>query len=102
MAEARPSAVLRPRWSRVLRALREARGVTQEGWAALLRVGVNTVGRWETGTAIPNAQAELELIAVCQERGLFRAYTEGPLAGPPLTPALLSNLLAEARLSPGA
>jgi predicted ATPase/transcriptional regulator with XRE-family HTH domain len=101
MAEGRPSTGLRPRWSRVLRALREARGVTQEGWAALLRVGVNTVGRWESGTAVPNAQAEHELLAVCQERGLFRAYAEGPLRGTTLTPELLSELLAEARLTSG-
>jgi predicted ATPase/transcriptional regulator with XRE-family HTH domain len=101
MADGRPSTAARPRWSRVLRALREARGVTQEGWAALLRVGVNTVGRWESGTAVPNAAAEQEIIAVCRERGLFRAYTEGPLRDLTLTPDLLADLLAEARLHAG-
>jgi hypothetical protein len=86
MAEDRPSVATRPHWSRVLRALREARGVTQEGWAALLRVGVNTVGRWETGAAVPHALAEQELIVVCRERGLCRAYADGPLGGVTLTP----------------
>src|SRR5438067_485698 len=42
-----------PRWSQALRALREARGVSQEGWAALLGVGRRTIQRWESGEAPP-------------------------------------------------
>ena len=98
MVAGRPPAAPRPRWSRVLRALREARGVTQEGWAGLLGVGVNTVGRWESGAAVPNADAEHQLVVVCRDRGLFRTYADGPLAGLNLTPEALRDLLAEARL----
>jgi class 3 adenylate cyclase/DNA-binding XRE family transcriptional regulator len=89
----------RPPCSAVLRAVREARGVTQEGWAAWLGVSEATVRRWETGTAVPNADVERALIAHCEERGLFRAYDQGPLRGLTLTPTVLRDVLAEARLA---
>jgi predicted ATPase/transcriptional regulator with XRE-family HTH domain len=82
----------------VLRALREARGVTQEGWAALLGFSEPTVRRWERGTAVPTAEAEAAIVQACQARGLFRSYTSGSLAGLTLTPMLLRDLLAQARL----
>ena len=47
-----------PRWSDVLRGLREARGVTQDGWAALLGYGRATVHRWERGEAVPGPDAD--------------------------------------------
>src|SRR3712207_591040 len=93
------AASTRPRWSTALRALREARGVTQEGWAALLGVGYRTVQRWEQGSGTPpDATAEVMLLAYCEEHGLLRRYTHGPLAGYRLTRAWLSDQLAEARL----
>jgi predicted ATPase/DNA-binding XRE family transcriptional regulator len=88
-------------WWQVLRALRDARGVTQDGWAALLGVSRKTVQRWEAGTTVPDAAAEAAIVALCEEYGLFRTYTRGALAGRPLTVALLRDLLAEARLGAG-
>src|SRR5207248_1392386 len=81
-----------------VRALREARGITQEGWAARLGYGHGTVKRWEAGTAVPSADAEAALLALCDELGLFRTYDHGPLRGISVTPVLLRDLLAEARL----
>jgi predicted ATPase/transcriptional regulator with XRE-family HTH domain len=92
----------RPRWSTLLRALREAQGVTQPGWAALLGVSETTVRRWERGAAAPTADVERALLAHCRERGLFRTFTHGPLRGLTLNPELLRDALAEARLSAGA
>lgn len=88
----------RPFWSDVLRALREARGATQEGWAALLGVSRKTVQRWEQSTAVPDPAAEAALVELCRQRGLFRAFDQGPLRGVMLTPDLLRDLLAEARI----
>jgi DNA-binding transcriptional regulator YiaG len=45
----REGAAPQPLWSAVLRTLREARAVTQAGWAAQLGVGRRTVQRWEQG-----------------------------------------------------
>jgi predicted ATPase/class 3 adenylate cyclase len=87
-----------PAWWQVLRALREARGVTQEGWAAWLELGLRTIQRWERGETVPDAAAEAAIIAHCAERGLFRTFGRGPLQGVALTPQLLQDLLAEARL----
>ncbi len=91
----------RPAYAYVLRALREARGVTQEGWATILSYSVATVRRWETGTAVPPAEAEAALIQQCQLHGLFRTYDAGPLRGLSLTAELLRTMLAEARLRAG-
>jgi predicted ATPase/DNA-binding XRE family transcriptional regulator len=87
-----------PGWSQQLRALREARAITQDGWAARLRVGRTTVQRWESGTAPPGAEGEAALLRVCAELGLFRRFDHGPLQGLTLTPDLLSALIADARL----
>ena len=75
----------RPYCSQVLRALREAAGITQAGWAAWLGVGRNTVQRWESGEAVPDVHGEQALLAACRERGLFRRYDPGPLMGLDLT-----------------
>src|SRR3712207_2895453 len=96
-----PAAAPRPPWRVVLRALREAVGLPQQAWADLLGVGRGTVRRWESGEAAPNAVAEQALLAYCRDRGLFRAFSSGPLAGLTLTPELLSDWLAEARLGTG-
>jgi predicted ATPase/class 3 adenylate cyclase len=82
----------------VLRSLREATGLPQQAWADLLGVGRGTVRRWESGEAAPNAVAEQALLTYCGERGLFRTFAAGPLAGLTLTPEVLGELLAEARL----
>jgi non-specific serine/threonine protein kinase len=87
----------RPRWSAVLRALREARGVTIDGWGARLGVSRKTVQRWERGERVPDPGAEASILTYCHDAGLFRTYVHGPLAGMNLTPELLQDLLAEAR-----
>jgi predicted ATPase/DNA-binding transcriptional regulator YiaG len=81
----------------VLRALREARGASQDGWAARLGVGRRTLQRWERGDAVPDERAERFLIEACQERGLFRRFDRGPLHGQVVTPEWLRDLLADAR-----
>ena len=87
----------RPRWSEVLRALREARGVTLAGWGARLGVSRTTVQRWERGERVPDPGAESAILAYCREADLFRTYDTGPLAGLGLTEDALRDLLAEAR-----
>jgi non-specific serine/threonine protein kinase len=84
-------------WHKTLRALREARGVTQEGWAALLGVSRKTVQRWESGARAPDPGAEAAILRYCQEAGLFRAFARGPLAGRTLTEGNLRDVFAEAR-----
>src|SRR5438093_84510 len=86
-----------PHWSAVLRGLREARGVTQDGWAALVGVGRATVQRWERGEAAPSADTAAALVALCREQGLLRTFEHGRLRGITVTADLLRELLAEAR-----
>src|SRR5436305_14845762 len=88
----------RPTWPALSRALREAAGVTQEGWAAQLGIGRRTVQRWERGEATPDAVTEESLLALCGRRALFHAYAGGPLAGTTVTPELLRAVIATARL----
>lgn len=90
--------VTRPAWAAILRALREAAGVSQEGWATQLGVGRTTLQRWERGELPPDAHAESALLALCRERGLYRRYEAGPLMGLDLTAEWLAALLAAARL----
>src|SRR5688572_17679426 len=85
-----------PRWSAVLQALREARGVTQEGWGARLGVSLRTVQRWERGERVPDPGAEAGIVIYCREQGLFRTYKAGALAGLTLTAESLQSQLAEA------
>ena len=87
----------RPRWSEVLRALREARGVTLAGWGARLGVSRTTVQRWERGERVPDPGAESAILVYCHQVDLFRAYDTGPLKGLGLTADVLRDLLAEAR-----
>jgi pimeloyl-ACP methyl ester carboxylesterase/transcriptional regulator with XRE-family HTH domain len=96
-AQSPPQPAARPRWSVVLRAVREARGVTLEGWAARVGVSRATAQRWEAGARVPDTAAEAAILAYCRETALFRAYERGPLAGLVLTAELLQELLAEAR-----
>jgi pimeloyl-ACP methyl ester carboxylesterase/transcriptional regulator with XRE-family HTH domain len=88
----------RPYWSQVLRSLREARGMTQDGWAMQIGYGRATVKRWEAGETVPSADAEAKIIGLCHERALFRPFKDGPLAGVRVTPEWVSDLLASARL----
>lgn len=87
-------------WNLMLRALREAAGLTQDGWAGLLEVSRSSVQRWERGVAAPDAHAEAALCHLCRERGLFRRYRIGPLAGADVDADWLSELLAVARITP--
>jgi predicted ATPase/transcriptional regulator with XRE-family HTH domain len=80
----------------LLRAIREVRGVTQDGFAARLGYGRRTVRRWESGEAVPDAAAEAAIAAYCTEHALWQRHQSGPLAG--LTPDRLRDLLAHARL----
>jgi pimeloyl-ACP methyl ester carboxylesterase len=75
--------------------------MTQDGWAMQLGYGRSTVKRWEAGEAVPAADAEAALIALCHEKGLFRAFAQGPLSGVCTTPEWLSDLLSSARLDGG-
>lgn len=45
----------RPAWHQVLRALREARGVTQDGWAAWLGVGRRSTFTNENGFGVTSS-----------------------------------------------
>ena len=56
----------------MLRALREASGASQEGWAAQLGFGRSTVQRWESGD-LPDTYARRALKKVADELG------KGPL-----------------------
>ena len=85
----------------MLHALREAGSVTQDGWAARLGVSRRTVQRWERGEWPPDAGAESGILAYCRDKGLFRRFDRGPLAGLDVTPELLQALLAEARMRVG-
>ena len=86
-------------WSAVLRALREAAGVTQEGWAARLGYGRRTVQRWESGDVAPDAAATEDLVRLCGALRLNRRYRQGALAGVTMSAELLREVLAEARLT---
>jgi predicted ATPase/DNA-binding CsgD family transcriptional regulator/DNA-binding XRE family transcriptional regulator len=90
----------RPAAHVLLRALRRARGVTQEEWARSLGYSPTTVRRWESGAVAgaPSAQAEEALIQWCEQAGLFRQFEHGPLGRLVVTPRLLREALGEARL----
>jgi DNA-binding transcriptional regulator YiaG len=45
-----------PQWHEVLKALREAAGLSQHVWADQLGVSRATVQRWEQGTTPPNKE----------------------------------------------
>jgi non-specific serine/threonine protein kinase len=98
---AKRAAAARPQWSTVLLAIREARSVTQDGWAARLGVSRRTVQRWERGEWPPDTGAETGILAYCEEKGLFRTFERGPLAEFRLTPESLQTLLGEARTLAG-
>ena len=85
-------------WNRILRSLREAGGLTQEGLATWLRVGARTVQRWEQGSAAPDLAAEAGLRAYCEAKGLYRRHDGGSLAGLTPSSSWLRDLIAAARL----
>lgn len=99
---ATPAVAPRPAWGAVLRALREARGISQAGWAGQLHVARSTLQRWEQGEVAPDARAEEALVALCAEKGLFRDFISGPLRGVSVDEGFLRGLLAEARLDAAA
>jgi predicted ATPase/class 3 adenylate cyclase len=82
----------------VLRALRRESGLTQQAWATVLGYSVATVRRWERDTACPAADGEAALVAECRRLALLRTYQHGPLRGLTLTPELLHEYLADARV----
>ena len=87
-----------PQRSGLLRGLREASGLTQNGWATRLGFSRATVQRWELGEASPGADAVEAIIALCAEKGLFRTFAHGRLRGLTVTPELLREVVAESRL----
>jgi pimeloyl-ACP methyl ester carboxylesterase/DNA-binding XRE family transcriptional regulator len=91
-----------PYWSQALRALREARGITQDGWAAQIGYGRATVRRWESGETVPSAEAENAIICLCKEKRLLRRFEHGPLAGIDVSSEWIADLLSAARLRPDA
>ena len=86
-------------WHIVLRGLREASGVTQEGWAAYLGYGRRTIQRWERGQTVPDEAAAEALLQLCADRGLYRTYRRGMLAGVSISAPMLRELITDARLS---
>ena len=70
-----------PHWSVVLRALRIASGISQEGWAARLGYGRRTIQRWEHAELAPDAAATDALVRLCADYGLFREHRNGVLSG---------------------
>lgn len=61
--------------------IRNRLGITQFQMALLLGVPANTVSRWETGKATPDAHSLAAIFSFAQERGLqpsfFRKFVEG-------------------------
>jgi predicted ATPase len=96
MPERRQSSA-NPRWSAVLRALREAAGIAQAGWATRLGCGLRTLQRWEHAELVPNARAADAVVELCGALGLFRQHHHGVLAGVDATPDWLRTLLVDAR-----
>ena len=72
-----------PHWSVVLRALREASGVNQEGWAARLGYGRRTIQRWEYGDLVPNSTAKEALITLRACKNISSGFlgTSGQVGG---------------------
>jgi len=85
--------------SAALRALRDAAGVSQEGWAARLGYARRTIQHWEHGELPPDADATEAVIRLCQDLRLMREYREGALAGHTVSADWLRSLVAEARLA---
>jgi predicted ATPase/transcriptional regulator with XRE-family HTH domain len=85
-------------WNRILRSLREAGGLTQDGLATWLCVGARTIQRWEQGATAPDLAAEAGLLAYCEARGLYRRHDGGSLSGLTPSPSWLRDLIASARL----
>src|SRR5207248_8685669 len=88
-----------PHWSVVLRALRIASGISQEGWAARLGYGRRTIQRWEHAELAPDSAATEALVGLCADRGLFREHQSGGLSGLTLSAHELRAMLAEARVA---
>jgi predicted ATPase/DNA-binding XRE family transcriptional regulator len=88
-----------PPLSAVLRALREAAGVSQEGWAARLGYGRRTIQHWEHGELPPDPDATESVIQLCGELRLFRDYHEGALTGITLSADWLRAAATDARLA---
>ncbi len=61
--------------------IRNRLGITQSQMALLLGVPPNTLSRWETGKATPDAHSLANIFSFAQERGLhpsfFRKFVEG-------------------------
>jgi len=83
----------------ILRAVREAAGVSQDGWAARLGYGRRTIQHWERGEFAPDPEATESLIQLCQDLRLFREYRVGVLAGVNLSAEWLRTAATDARLA---
>lgn len=87
-----------PYWSQMLRALREARGITQEGWAAQLGYSRATVRRWESGKMVPSADAEQAILEICTRKRLFQHFGKETADEVQMTPEWIADVLAKARM----
>lgn len=56
-----------------IRNIRLAMGMTQEDWAKQLKVSVNTVSRWETGTQVPREMHEWMIRKVYELHGVVNS-----------------------------
>jgi predicted ATPase len=88
-----------PALADVLRALREARGISQEGWAARLGYSRKTVQRWEHGETLPDEAAEEAIVSAARESGAFRRIAARSPAGMHLSEDLVRDSLTAARLA---
>ena len=60
----------------ILESLRRQLGLTQSGLADRLFLPVNTVSRWETGAATPDAKALAAIYSIAHERGVTPQFFE--------------------------
>jgi transcriptional regulator with XRE-family HTH domain len=84
-------------WHEVLKALREAAGLSQQVWAVQLGVSRATIQRWERGETPPSDEAERSIIEWACERRMFREFRGGLLQGITINETFLHDMLLEAR-----
>jgi putative transcriptional regulator len=64
----------------LIREIREALGISQEGFARRIGVAYNTVNRWEKGKSLPKSTPIIEkILELAREAGIDN---KGPRIGP--------------------
>ena len=82
------------RMALILRAMRDAAGLSQIVWGEECGVGRGVIRRWEEGEAIPNGTSEKQIIEYREKNGGFPV----PVAGTQVTKDEFTQLLREIRL----